>query len=462
MSNQGLHTKETKALYRNVFNQEIETMPTEKMRALQEEKFLKQVEYSYKNSTFYQRKFKEAGIELEDIRSLDDIKKIPMTTKQELRDALLQQPPILGENQTATSEKIVRLHASSGSTGRPTYVGLTKTDTLLWDESCARAFWTNGIRPDDVVAHCWNYSMFVGGLADHMGCEHTGATMVPIGIGNSGRLARMIQDLGITAINATPSYIMYLADAIKKELGIDPAETTLKKIITGGEPGGAIPATRKLIEETWNAKCCELYGMVDIHPIIGAECEHQQGMHFLVGDLVYPELFDVETGEHLEIKAGAVGEVVYTHLERYANSVLRFKSHDIIEVLGTECECGRTGYRFKVVGRSDDMLIVKGVNVYPSAIEDVLRDIEEMTGHFAIKLEKEGVQQDFIQLVAEFAADYKGDLEILNKKVQNRIGDMLQFRANVELVAENSLPRFEHKAKRIYKTYQGEHLPINQ
>lgn len=462
MSKQVLQAKETNSSYRNVFNLEIETMSEENMKALQEEKFLKQVEYTYNNSPFYQRKFKEAGHVLEDIRSLSDIGKIPMTTKQELRDALAQQPPILGENQTATSEDVVRLHASSGSTGRPTYVGLTKVDTQLWDESCARAFWANGIRPDDVVAHCWNYSMFVGGLADHMGCEQTGATMVPIGIGNSSKLSRMIEDLGITAINATPSYIMYLAEAVKKELGIDPAKTTLKKIVTGGEPGGAIPATRKLIEDTWNAKCVELYGMVDIHPIIGAECEHQHGMHFLVGDLVYPELYDVETGEQLEIKEGAVGEVVYTHLERYANPVLRFKSHDIIEVLGTDCECGRTGYRFKVVGRSDDMLIVKGVNVYPSAIEDVLRDMEEMNGHFAIKLEKEGVQQDIIHLVAEFTEGNQEDLEALSKKVQARIGDVLQFRANVELVPEVSLPRFEHKAKRIYKTYQGEQVPINK
>lgn len=445
----------------NLFNQEIESMPMEEMRKLQEEKFLKQVEYTVSNSPFYQKKFKDAGLEIGDIKSLDDIKKIPLTTKQELRDALIKQPPLLGENQTADSLDIVRVHASSGSTGRPTYVGITKKDAELWDESTARTFWACGIRPDDVVAHCWNYSMFVGGLADHMGCEYTGATMVPIGIGSSSRLANMMQDLGITAINATPSYIMYLADVVKKELGIDPSETSLKKIITGGEPGGAIPATRKLIEETWNAKCTELYGMVDIHPIIGAECEHQQGMHFLVPDLVYPELIDVETGEPLEIKKGVRGEVVYTHIERYANGILRFKSHDIIEVLGTECECGRTGYRFKVVGRSDDMLIVKGVNVYPSAIEDVLRHMDEMNGHFGINLEKEGVQQDIINLVAEYSPEYSGDLNFLKDKVQQHIANKLQFKSTVTLVPENSLPRFEHKAKRIYRKYKGEEVPIN-
>jgi phenylacetate-CoA ligase len=446
----------------DVFNKEFETMSAERVRELQEEKFLKQVNYTLKNSSFYQKKFKDAGLSVEDIRSLDDIVKIPMTEKQELRDALLVQPPVLGENQTANERDIVRIHSSSGSTGRPTYVGITRKDAALWDESCARAFWACGIRPDDTVAHSWNYSMFVGGLADHMGCEYTGANMVPVGIGNSKRLARMIDDLSITAINATPSYIMYLADVIKQELKKDPADTTLKKVVSGGEPGGAIPATRKLIEETWGAKCSELYGMVDIHPIIGAECEHQQGMHFLVGDLVYPELIDIDTGKQLEFKPGARGEVVYTHIERYANGILRFKSHDIIEILGTECECGRTGYRFKVVGRSDDMLIVKGVNVYPSAIEDVLREMKEMTGHFAIQLEKEGVQQDSIRLVAEFADGYNDDLNNLKQKVERKIGDVLLFQSNVELVPEGSLPRFEHKAKRVYRTYEGDEIPINR
>ncbi|MEH7380339.1 AMP-binding protein [Bacillus sp. JJ1533] len=445
-----------------LFNQEIESISAESLRELQERKFLRQVEYSLTNSPFYQSKFKEAGLELSDICSLDDIVKIPYTTKQELRDALLKQPPILGENQTSSSRDIVRLHASSGSTGRPTYVGITKKDAELWDESTARTFWACGIRPDDVVAHSWNYSMFVGGLADHMGCEYTGATMVPVGIGSSKRLASMIQDLGITAINATPSYIMYLADVVKKELGIDPADTTVKKIITGGEPGGAIPATRKLIQDTWNAKCCELYGMVDIHPIIGAECEHQNGMHFLVGDLVYPELIDVETGAPLDIKKGVRGEVIYTHIERYTNAVLRFKSHDIIEVIDTECECGRTGYRFKVVGRSDDMLIVKGVNVYPSAVEDVLRNMEEMNGHFGINLEKEGVQQDIIHIVAEFAPTYSGDIESLQRKVQTVIAEKLQFKSIVNLVPEDSLPRFEHKAKRIYRKFKGEEVPVKK
>jgi phenylacetate-CoA ligase len=294
----------------DVFNKKIETMLPDQLHELQEEKFIKQVNYTLENSPFYQKKFKDAGISAEDIHSLEDIEKIPMTTKQELRDALLVQPPVLGENQTANSKDIIRTHSSSGSTGRPTYVGITKKDADLWDESCARMFWACGIRPDDIAAHSWNYSMFVGGLADHMGCEYTGANMVPVGIGNSKRLARMIDDLGITAINATPSYIMYLADVVKKELGKDPADTTMKKVVTGGEPGGAIPATRKLIEKTWGAKCSELYGMVDIHPIIGAECEHQQGMHFLVGDLVYPELIDIDTGKQLKFKPGARGEVV--------------------------------------------------------------------------------------------------------------------------------------------------------
>ena len=445
------------------FDSNIETMSHDELKKLQNDKFLKQLSYIVTNSPFYQKKIFDAGISIEDIKSLDDLSKIPYTEKQELREALLQQPPRLGENQTVKDEDLIRIHSSSGTTGRPTYVGLTREDAGLWDQSGARAFWTAGIRPTDMVAHCWNYSMFVGGLANHLGCEATGATMIPIGIGQSNRLVRMIQELGITAINATPSYMMYLANIVRRELGIEPSQLGVNTIIVGGEPGGSVPATRELIETTWNAKCYELMGMVDILPILGAECKHQNGMHFVAPDLVMTEIIDIKTGELLPIEPGVIGEAVYTHLERYANPILRFRSHDVIEILGTECECGRTGYRFRIVGRTDDMLIVKGINVYPSAIEDVLRNMDELTGEFSILLEKEGVQQDNLNIVAEYSnsAD-PSQLQALKMEIEKKIGEILLFSAKVELVASHSLPRFEHKAKRIYKKYLGEDIPFQR
>lgn len=449
--------------YTDLFDHEIERICKDDLQKIQNDKFLKQVTYILQNSSFYQRKFADANISIDDIKSLEDLSKLPFTEKQELRDALLQQPPKLGSNQTVRDEELVRIHSSSGTTGRPTYVGLTEGDAKLWDHSGARAFWTAGIRPTDMVAHCWNYSMFVGGLANHLGCERTGATMVPIGIGQSNRLVQMIQELGITAINATPSYIMYLANIVRKELGIEPSELGISKIIVGGEPGGSVPATRELIETTWDAKCYELMGMVDILPILGAECKHQNGMHFISPDLVMTEIIDIETGELLPIQPGIRGEAVYTHLERYANPILRFRSHDIIEVLGTECECGRTGYRFKIIGRTDDMLIVKGVNVYPSAIEDVLRSMDDSTGEFSILLEKEGVQQDYLNIVVEYSSSVESSqLERLKTQIESKIGEILLFKARVNLVEPNKLPRYEHKAKRIYKKYLGEEIPFQK
>jgi phenylacetate-CoA ligase len=445
--------------YTQLIQTEIEKLNAKEMKELQNQKFLNQLSYVLKNSVFYQKKFQDNNLSVDDIKSIDDITKIPFTEKQELRDALLHQPPRLGTNQTASDVSLVRIHSSSGTTGRPTYVGLTKQDAKLWDETIGRALTIAGIGSTDVVAHCWNYSMFVGGLANHLGGENTGATMIPIGIGQSNRLVRMIKELGITAITGTPSYILYLANVVRKEMGVEPATLGIKTIITGGEPGGGVPATRELIETTWNAECHEVMGMVDIHPMIGAECQHKHGMHFTVLDLVLTEIIDIDTGEILPIAPGVIGEAVYTHLERYANPIFRFRSHDMIEILGTECECGQTGYRYRVVGRTDDMLIVKGVNVYPSAIEDVLRGMDQLTGEFAILLEKEGVQQDYLNIVAEFSNSVDStQVEILRKEIEKKIAEILLFRANIDLVKPHTLPRFEHKAKRVYKTFLGENI----
>ena len=268
------------SLYEQYFNKNIEVISGDELKKQQNEKFLKQWTYTIKNSRFYQEKYRTANVDLTMIKSIDDLKLLPFTEKEELRQALLEQGPKLGSNQAAKMEEIIRIHASSGTTGKPTYVGITKKDAKLWEEGIARSFWAAGIRPNDIVAHCFNYSMFVGGLANHMGGEKLGATMIPIGIGQSKRLINIIQDLGVTTITATPSYILYLAKLVKEELGLEPGDLGVKRIITGGEPGGGIPKTRELIETIWNAQCLELMGSVDIHPIMGSECEYQAGMHF--------------------------------------------------------------------------------------------------------------------------------------------------------------------------------------
>lgn len=448
------------AAWPRYFNEAIETIGPDKLRALQDDKLARQLRYVFERSTFYREKLLRAGVGPADIRSIDDLHRLPFTEKSELREALLEQPPALGSNQTAPIETIVRIHASSGSTGRPTYVGLTKKDSDLWTESCGRAFWTLGIRPDDIVMHAWNYSLFVGGVADHLGCEITGATMVPMGVGQSVRLVRVAHDLGATVANLTPSYAVYLAQVVRQELGIEPAELGLKRIVVGGEPGGGIPSTRGQLETLWNADVREAYGMVDIHPIVGAECSVKEGMHFLASDLVYPELLDLETGELIEMRPGIRGEVVYTALEREANPLLRFRTHDVIEIYHVgRCECGRTGFRFKVVGRTDDMQIVKGVNVYPAAVEDVLRGVEGLTGHFAILLDRPGPHDHLDVLIEQAEAVPAERLPELKGHAERRIGQLLLFKANVTIVPPGSLPRFELKAKRVYRLYDGEPSP---
>lgn len=446
----------------HLYDSNLEVLDSENLKKIQNEKFIKQISYLFQNSPFYQKKFNEEKISIDDIKTIDDIIKLPFTEKEELRDALVKQPPILGLNQTADGIDIIRIHSSSGTTGRPTYVGLSKKDAKQWNDTVAKAFWTAGIREKDVVAHCFNYSMFVGGIANHLGCEEIGATMVPIGIGQSSRLIRMILDLGITVIIATPSYIMYLADIVRKELGIEPEQLGVKKIICGGEPGGGVPSTRALIESTWNAQCFEIMGMVDIHPVLGAECEYKNGMHFMHPELIFTEIIDPDTGELMPIKPGIRGEAIYSHLDREANPILRFRSHDVIEILGTECSCGRTGYRYRVIGRTDDMLIIKGVNVYPSAIEDILRGLDELTGEFCILLEKEGIQQDYLYLFVEYenTIDISNEYQNIKEKIKKKISESLLFKARIELVEENSLPKFEHKAKRIYKKFLGEKIPF--
>jgi phenylacetate-CoA ligase len=447
--------------YDQYFNNEIELMANDELWRLQNEKFMNQLKYTVENSKFYQEKLRNDGVELQSIQSIDDIRILPFTEKEELRLALLDQPPILGSNQTAKTEDIIRIHSSSGTTGRPSYVGITKKDAALWEEGIARSFWAAGIRPNDIVAHCFNYSMFVGGLANHIGGERLGATMIPIGVGQSKKLITIIQDLGVTAITATPSYVLYLANVVQKEFGLKPSELGIKKIITGGEPGGGIPKTRELIEHIWNAKCFEVMGSVDLHPIMGSECEHQSGMHFLVEDMIFPELIDLKSNQPIPIEEGAKGELILSHLERYVNPILRFKSHDIVEIQGTECQCGRSGFRYKIIGRTDDMLIVKGVNVYPSAFEDVLRNIKELTGEFAILVHKEGVQQEFIDLVVEQKdALNQSRSEALKELIQRKISENLLVKATVTILEPNSLPKSEHKAKRVFKKYLGEYLTI--
>ncbi len=439
--------------YPKFWNEETETMGREELRKIEEKKFLKEMEYVYRKSPFYQKKFQEAGLELGDIKGLEDIAKIPFTEKDEIRKSQETNPP-LGRHIACSMEDVVRVYSTSGTTGRPTFIGLTKHDRdNVWRKITTRVIWTWGLRPDDVVAFAVG-SFFVAAAAQD-GIEEIGATVVPVGLGATDRFVAAFQYLGANATFGTASSALYFADYLPKK-GIDPRTFGIRRFVVGGEPGGSIPAVRKKVEDAFGCILVEGMGLGDICGGIWAECDFKQGMHFCGQGLVLPEIIDPNTGKVLELKDGLRGELVYSCIDRECMPLIRFRSHDQIVVIGTEkCECGRTGYRIRCVGRTDDMLIVQGVNVYPSAIKDVASGlIPRTTGEIQIQLEKPGHKvEPPLKIKIEYGKE-PGDLGKLKNQLEDLYRSKLICRAEVDLVPEGSLPRFEYKAQLVKKLYE--------
>ena len=442
--------------YSTYWNKEIETMPFEKMVQLQKQKLQSQMKYVYETSAFYREKFDKAKAKPTDIINIKDLQNLPFTEKEELRISLEKSPP-LGEHCAASLENVIRIHGSSGTTGRPTFIGLTRRDCNMWDEVAARCVWAIGYRPNHIITHCFNYALFVGGVSDHLGTEKMGATVVPVGVGQAKRLARILDDFKVDGVTATASYFFHLAGVVKEELGKDPKELGIKILACGAEPGAGIPATRRKVEEIWGGNAYDVTGLSDVFGWHGGECEYKQGMHFGGPDFCIMEVIDPDTGKAKEISEEMEGEVVYTMIEREASPLIRFRSHDHVMVWTSPCECGRTTWRFRIVGRTDDMLIVKGVNVFPSAVEDVIRTLTpEVTGEFQILLEKPSPLPD-LKIKIEYGSDSKPqDLTKLKEKIEKRFSEILLFKANVELIPPMTIPRVEYKPKRVYKLYTGE------
>lgn len=442
--------------YPRYWNEKMETMSPEEMRHVQEKKLLDQVAYCYEKSQFYREKFDSAGLKPKDIKKIEDLEKLPFTEKEELRISIDQAPP-LGKHRAASMEEIIRIHGSSGTTGRPSFIGLTRHDADVWNETCARCVWTLGYRPNYIVIHAWNYSIFVGGVSDHIGTEMIGATVIPMGVGNSARLVHLADHFKVDAINATASYFSILAPIVRQELGKEPAELGIKKLACGAEPGAGIPSIRKLLQETWNADAYNVTGLSDVFGWHGAECEYKKGMHYAGSDFCLFELIDVNTQKVLELADGVEGEIVYTMIDRQASPLLRFRSHDYAVVWTSKCDCGRTTLRFEIKGRNDDMLIVKGVNVFPTAIEDVLkRFVPEITGEFQILLDHPSPLTK-IKMRVEYGHGFDvARLAELKKRIEDRMREMLLFKAEVDLVPPLTMPRVEYKPKRLYKLYEGE------
>lgn len=434
----------------------IESADPEQIRDEQLAALRAQLERLMSRSPFYTEKLAAAGFELGDAASLRDLSQLPFTEKQELRDTQAEQPP-LGAHAGVEMVDVERIHASSGTTGKPSYIGLTATDAARWREAVTRAYYTQGVRRDSVVAMGFGIGFFVGGLPVQQGLAAIGATVIPVGTGATERLIEASLDLGANALACTPSYAAYLADRTQAVAGIAPEAIGFKRVLVGAEPGGGIPAFRAALQDVWNATVTESVGNGDVVPIHSAECEAQNGSHFLVPDMAVMEVIDPDTAEVIDIWAQprSEGELVFTHLDRECAALVRFRTRDHVEIRTDPCPCGRTGPRMVCVGRTDDMLLLRGVNVWPSAVKDVISEFRpRLSGQFRIALDQAGHHHDPpLHIVAEVGAssDAGADRTAIGSEVEAALRAKLIVTCAVELVDAGTFPRTETKEKLLWR-----------
>jgi phenylacetate-CoA ligase len=416
----------------------IETLPAATVRQIQETMLLEQLTYLRANSKFYRRRFAEAGIEWDSIGSISDLATLPFTLKQDLRDSLKAEPPF-GEHLAAPLANIAQMQASSGTTGSPSYVALTESDMIRWQESSARSLFACGVRPGDRVLHALSLSKgFVGGLPVFQAIQYMGALDIPIGAdGGVDRLLVACRDLRPRIVVGTPNYLAYLGSIVEQTIGVAARDLGVERLVVGGEPGGGIPALRKQLEELWGAKVTEMMGGTDLGVMFWAECDHQRGMHLVSPDHILCELIDPTSGTVIPFEKGTSGELVYTALRRQATPLLRFRSGDHIYVTDTECTCGRIGPLIRCVGRTDDMLIVRGVNLFPSAIQDIIGEFQpRASGTLRVLADFPGhsTQHNLTVLVERGqGADIENDLS-LKSDIEQRVRNRLSAKVDVEIV----------------------------
>ena len=426
---------------KNEYLSPVEGASREEIREIQGKRLRETVERCYNNVPFYKKKFDEIGLKPEDIKTIDDIAKIPFTVKQDLRD---NYP--FGLN-AVPKKDIVRVHASSGTTGKQTVVSYTKGDIDRWSECAARALYAIGTRPEDKVHVSYGYGLFTGGLGLHYGAEYMGATVVPASTGNTKRQIALLQDFESNIICCTPSYALVIAETMK-EMGIDPEKLPLRAGFFGAEPW--TESMRKEIEKSLSLKAYDIYGLSEIAgPGVSYECYAQSGMH-ICEDYFYPEIVDPDTLEPLP--EGSYGELVFTCIGKEALPLLRYRTRDITCLTYEKCECGRTLVRMKKPkGRSDDMLIIRGVNVFPSQVEHVILSMG-MEPNYQIIVDRVN-NLDTMTVCIEMAEDLISDsvkrIEQTEKDLSAAMLSTLGVGAKVKLVEPRSLPRTEGKAKRV-------------
>ncbi|MDR1372248.1 MAG: phenylacetate--CoA ligase [Dysgonamonadaceae bacterium] len=426
-----------------IWNETMECMLRSEMRKLQGIRLKKTVELVYHNCEPYRRRMQEKGVTPADIHNIEDIVKLPFTSKKDLRDyypfGLLSSP----------MSEIVRLQASSGTTGKPIVAGYTRNDLNIWGEVGARCFTAYGVCKNDVVQVSYGYGLFTGGLGAHAAVETLGGTVLPMSSGNTEKQIMLMHDFGSVALACTPSYALYLAEALKNS-GYPREEFKLKTGAFGAEPW--TEGMRKDLEEKLGIKAYDIYGLTEIiGPGVGHECMHQNGTH-LCEDHFYPEIVNPETGEPLS--AGETGELVFSTISKDGMPLLRFRTRDLTSLNYEKCECGRTSVRMsRILGRCDDMLIIRGVNVFPSQVESVICELPELEPHYLLIVDRGSNNLDTfevqVEVKEEFYSDEMSRMLDIRKRIAHRLQSVLGIQPDLKLVEPRSIERSQGKAKRV-------------
>jgi phenylacetate-CoA ligase len=426
-----------------IYNMDFETLPREALEAIQLRRLQETLSRVYATVPFYRKQFDASNVRPSEIKSLDDLKRVPFTTKQDLRDNYpfgMFAVPL---------ENVVRIHASSGTTGRPTVVGYTARDIETWSRLMARSLCAAGATPNDIIHNAYGYGLFTGGLGVHYGAERLGASVIPISGGNTKRQVIIMQDFAPTVITCTPSYALHLVE-VAEDMGVKFKDLKFKAGILGAEPWSE--NMRAEIEQKMNIKAMDIYGLSEvIGPGVSIECvEAQNGLH-IFEDHFIPEIINPDTGDVLPL--GETGELVFTSITKEAFPVIRYRTRDITSLNPEPCICGRTHVRMnKVSGRSDDMLIIRGVNVFPSQIESVLMDMPDIAPHYQLEVDRVN-NLDILTVLVEVGQDVFSDevkvLQKLENEITKNIKETIGVSTKVKLVEPKTIARSQGKAQRV-------------
>ncbi len=441
----------TQKLY---WNREVETLSPEELNAVETRALKKLLDYVYENSRFYREKFDRAGSSPDKFFTREDLEKFPFTTKEELR---ITQEEVggLGGHQCAPMKDIIRIQGTSGTTGRPLLIGLTRNDVTLWNEMYARHAWTGGLRPEDVMINPANFTLFVGGLSECSGAESMGITVVPAPFVSTGmeKFMELVKTLSPTVLFSTPSATHFLETVVRDTLNMDPTDLGFTKGFLAGE--ALSEEERGKIESAWGITARNFYGLADVGADIAAECGQSPGLHFCAQNALVAELIDPDTLTPLPMTDGAVGEIVFTTINRQATPVIRYRVRDMVRVYTGPCACGRTGFRFHVIGRSDDMIKVKGINVFSGAVKGLIQSFAE-DAEMRIVLPHKGPSfGENIIIKIEQPRDKTGDaLEALGLDIRKAIREKLVFTPIIQWVAANTFEKSQYKVEYFEKAYE--------